>query len=134
MKITNIKRIVKEDFKAEDRELIEKLSFVLNPILEQLNNAFNKNIDFDNLNRELITFEVTLDAQGIPTSTLEIKSGLKGKCRGLNVMSVTNLTDNTLPTGAPFITFGLNGNNIQIQHITGLVANKKYRIVMESIG
>lgn len=134
MKITNIKRIVKEDFKAEDRELIDKLSFVLNPILEQLNNAFNKNIDFDNLNRELITFEVTLNAQGMPLSALEIKSSLKTKCKGLNIMSVTNLTDSAYPTGAPFITFTLNGSNIQIQHITGLLANKKYRIVMESIG
>ena len=135
MKLNNLKRIAKEEFPNDSQNIIEKLAFLLNPYLEQVNNAFNKNIDFDNLNQELLTIEVTLNANGVPLVQTEIKSNLKTKINGLQVIRALNLTnDGTFPTGAPFITFDLNGSTISIKHVTGIPANKKYQLTVISIG
>lgn len=135
MRLNNVKRLAKEDFAPEDQALVEKLSFALNPLLDQLNNAFNKNIDFDNLNQELLTVDVEVNASGIPKILTEIKSNLKTKINGLCVIRAINLTnDGTYPSGCPFITFDTNGSIITIKHVTGIPANKKYRLLVISIG
>ena len=133
-KVNNIKRIVAEDFEQEDQELVKQLGFSLNPMLEQLTSAFNKGIDFDNLNQEVSIFETTVNASGVPLSELSLKVSLRTKLKGTSIISVQNLTDGTLLAGAPFINYELVANGIKINQITGLVANKKYRITSILIG
>jgi hypothetical protein len=93
MKLNNFKRLIVEEFPQETQPTVEKLSFALNPFLEQVVNAFNKNIDFDNLNQEVIEFTVTVDANGRPTTQTELRSSLRTKVRGYIVIRAKILTD-----------------------------------------
>lgn len=135
MKLNDIKRIRTEDFPKDDYALINKLSFALNPFLEQISTIFNKNVDFDNLNREIIKVVVELNSSGVPKTQIQIKSTLKTKIRGFNVIRAENLeNDGTFPTGAPFVTFNQTSELITIFHVTGLPADKRYNLTLESIG
>ena len=134
MKLNNIKRIIEEDFSQDDRLLVRKLSFSLNPFLEQISTLFNKNIDFDNLNQEVINVSVELDALGIPKTQIDIKTSLKTKIKGCHCIRAINLTNNSYPTSAPFITFTPNGNLLRINHVAGLPANVKYELSVILIG
>ena len=135
MKLNDIKRIRTEDFEQEDRDLIGKLAFALNPFLEQISAAFNKNIDFENLNQEVLAMTVEVDATGVPKTLTDLKSSLKSRVSGLQVIKAVNLEgDGTFLTSAPFITFTLVGNLIRVQHVTGLPANKRYNLTMISYG
>lgn len=133
-KVTNIKRLVKEDFEADDQELVDKLAFSLNPFLEQVSAAFNKGIDDDNLNQQSMFIETELNANGVPKVPLQIKVDLKVKVKGTRVILAQNLTDGTFPTGTPFITFTINNNLLTVQHIAGIPADKKYRLSIILIG
>jgi len=115
MKVTNLKRLVVEDFESDDQEMITKVAFSYNPLIEQITQAFNGNIDFDNLNQEVLTFEVELDATGKPKADIELRSSLRGKPRGTVVIRAENLTlDGTFPTAVPFITFSIADKNIEL--------------------
>jgi len=135
MKVTNLKRLVMEDFESEDQELINKVAFSYNPLIEQITQAFNNNIDFDNLNQQVITFDVELDAAGIPKAVTELRNKLRGKPQGILVMRAENLALNNLyPTATPFITFSLRDNNILIKHVAGIPADTKYKLTVISVG
>ena len=77
MKITNFKRMIKEDFEKEYQGLIDKISFIINPMGEQLVAALDHSIDFDNLNQQFTQTTVTVGSNGSPTPSLEIKYTLK---------------------------------------------------------
>lgn len=125
-KVTNLKRLVIEDFDKDDQRVVEKIAFSYNPLMEQLTSAFNKGIEFDNLNQQYIQITITVDAFGTPTILLQIKYELKTKLKGMQVISHQNLTDDTFPTSQPYISYTANGNLINIDNITGLPANKKF--------
>jgi hypothetical protein len=136
MKIQSFKRIVKESFPDEQREFAGLIGDSVNVFAEEVLNAFNKKISVDdNLNMEYKEVEVTVDASGIPKNVLQYKVGLQGKVRGVMVVKVENLTNtNAYPVGAPFATFSTNNNVITVNHITGLIANNKYRLTLLSLG
>jgi len=134
MKVTNIKRLNKDDFDKEYHSLIDRLSFALTPFMEQVTSAFNKNIDFDNLNQEIINLETQVDNTGKPTINTEIKNPLKTRLKGIYCVSAQNLTDNTLLTGAPFIVYTVESNMIRISQITGLPAGKRFNLSIILIG
>lgn len=127
-KVNNIKRLVKEDFPQQYQDLIDKVAFVYNPLAEQIIYAFNKNIDFDNLNQEFLTITVKVDGSGVPVNNSEIKTSLKTRVKGLEVIRADNTTDNATLTGAPFIVFTVKNNIITISQVTGLVPDKDYSV------
>lgn len=133
-KVVNLKRIVVEDYAKEDQDTVTKLAFSLNPLVDELSNAFNKNIDFDNLNQQYSTFTVTVDGTGKPTSQLQIKYELKTRMKGIHVISAQNLTDTTYPTAAPFISWSFASNLITVNNIAGLPANKQFQLSVVIIG
>ena len=134
MKVTNIKRLNKEDFDKEYHSLIDRIAFSINPFMEQVVNAFNKNVDFDNLNQHFMYLEIQVDASGVPTMNSEIKNPLKNRIKGIMCVSVDNLTDTTLLTGAPAVLFTQNNGVITINQVTGLLSGKKYRLSIILIG
>lgn len=124
-----------EDFESDDRALVQKLAFALNPFLEQISTIFNKNIDFDNLNREVLYITLEVDSAGIPKTQTVIKSSLKSRVKGFNVIKTDNLTnDGTFPTSGVQISFTSSGSLITINHVAGIPANKRYTLTVESIG
>lgn len=114
--------------------MIDKLAFVINTFNEQVVDALNKNIDYDNLNRDIKTIDLMVDSDGIPTTQIQFQNALKTRIRGIEVMRAENLTSpGTYVTTAPFISFTENTKIITVQHVTGLQADNKYRLTVETI-
>jgi hypothetical protein len=135
MKLTDIKRLTTDDFPKDQAALVSRLAFALNPILEQLSAAFNKNIDFDNLNQEVINVTVEVDGTGTPKTLTDIKSNLRTRVRGLICIRAINLeNDGTFPTTSPFVSFTTFGNLTRITNVLGLPPNKRYTLTLISIG
>lgn len=104
--------------------------------MEQTRAALDGNLDFSNLNQEIINLNVTVDVNGIPLIVTQYKSNLNTKVLGHVVIAATNLVSplNT-PTSGPFISFVLKTPPlIQINSISGLQANETYNLVFISIG
>jgi hypothetical protein len=125
--VNNLKRIVVEDFSKDDQSVAQKLAFVYNPMTEQLVAAFNKGIDFSNLNQQYITFTITT-ASGVPATKTELKYDLKTRLKGCQVIAASNLTDNTYPTATPFISYSVANSQITIEHVSGLPDNKQFQL------
>lgn len=138
MKLSQLTRITEEDFAQEDLELIQKLARSLNPFLEQVSQAMSKNIDFDNLNQEVLTFTLKVDALGKPLTTSQIRHSLKTRPKGLVCVSARNLTNpTTYPTGTPFVSFSFSGSDysvLTINAISGLPANMDFELTLIVIG
>ena len=135
MKLNNLRRIVVEDYPSDYNDLIKPLAQALNPTLEQMSFLFNKNIDFDNLNQEVISFQFKAkDATGIPNSQTQIKTSLKTKIKGVVVINAQNLEGNQLLTGCPFINYDLSDNLLTVKQITGLPENKTFNITIIVVG
>jgi len=135
-KFSFLKRIIKEDFPEQYRDLIDKLAYPFNQLAEFISLAFNNNITFqDNIYCQVKDVDVELNSSGIPKSPTKFISTLRSKSNGLFVIRADNLTNpNTYPTNAPFISFTENSNIITVNKVTGLQANNKYRLKVISIG
>lgn len=131
-RLDNVQRILPEDFREEDRQTITQLASVLNYFMTQTVDTINGRIDYDNINKQVVTFDVIVDSTGKPIQTLNFtaESGVIGG----NVLNAQNLTNNTLyPTAQPFVSFNaLQQNKLyRVNNISGLQANNKYRITLE---
>lgn len=144
--ITNLKRLIKEDFPKEEQELIDKLAYSLNPLIDQLSAAFNKNINIDNLSREFVTATVVnvtglgsymvngINTGGDLSPSVQIKSKLSGKIIGINIIRADNLTNPaTYPINAPWVSWSSEAKIITIRKVTGLQDGDKYNLVLELI-
>jgi len=130
--VDNVQRIIQEEFKSEDRNLIGKLSYILNKFMEQVVRQLNGNIDFSNLNEDRIVFKMTVDANGIPIGNNLIKSSI-GSARGFTVMSAKNQEDVTVfVTSGPFITTVGTTNTFvrKVEHISGLQNGVEYELIV----
>lgn len=127
-------RIKSNDFPEEDRQLVETLGRTLNPLIDRLVLAFNKNITVDdNLPFEFKNLDVEVDGTGTPISGSAVKTSLtnfKGYIC-LNVLDINNT--GIYPTTAPFVLTELTGNIINIRKITGLPSGAVYRLVLLGI-
>lgn len=129
-KLTGGKRLTIEDFSNDDQYIIKKLAFVLNPFMEQVLSAFQKNITInDNLAQELRTMTVEVDADGKITNTAIFKTTL-GKITGLSVLRAREKDGTAFPTSAPFVSFVQQADKVTLQHVTGLPAATKFDITL----
>lgn len=135
MKLTAFKRIIVEEFDKEDQASVSKLANLINPIIDQFAILFDKRIDFINTNRQLKVLTLKVNASGKPINSIQIKSELKTKAAGTNVIRVIN-TDNVsnIVTSQPFIDFVESEGIITINNISGLAANTNYTVSIEIIG
>ena len=135
MKISGFKRLVKEDFPADEQPLVEKLATVFNLFQEQLYYAFNNNISIsDNLLAQTVTIRLKVGITGTPLTNNQIKYTLKTRPKGAMVINVNAVDGTSLLAGAPFITYNLKGDIITIQQITGLLANVEYDVTITIFG
>lgn len=134
MKITT-KKIKTNDYPAENKNLIEKLGFSLNPLMDQLESAFNKGIDVDNLRgTDYKILDTEVDSLGVPKYNSVLSTSLDN-FRGYTVTQVIDLTGaNTRPTACPFVSYELNGKVVTLRHIAALPANIKFRIFLRENG
>lgn len=130
-KIPDLKRITKEDFPEQYRDLIEKLAFPLNSHMEQVRNLFNKNITFDNLAQDITTLSVQTGANGQPINKIEFKSTLNDRVKGLIPISANITSNNTsFVTQMPFISFTQDVNIVRITNIAGLSPETTYELTL----
>jgi len=129
MKLPGFKRLNKQDYAQEFKDLVDRLSVSLNIGLEVLYTLGNNNISLtDNIFCTIKDITIIVDSAGIPLNPTSI--GLTNNvqiAKGTHIMFAENQTNSTIyPTGAPFITFIQNGTSIIIKHITGLPANNQF--------
>jgi len=129
MKIAAIKRIIREDFPREYQGLMDKLLYPLNQFMESVGLALSNNLTIrDNMAAQ----EITIEVSSLPTVSdpISFKSTLNGPCRGIICINVDNQTDNTVLSGAPFLTFENSGSQVRITNITGLTNGKRYLLTL----
>lgn len=122
MKLISTKKINVNDFSSVNKEDMSKLARSLNPFFDDVQKAFS-----NTLNYQYITFEVTVDASGIPTNQVTLPIGDITSFKGFMVVSATN-NSGIFPITAPFINFTINKSNAIITHICGLPANTKFTL------
>ena len=137
-KLGEFKRLVREDFSGDDQALVEKLAFTINPALESISQALNKNLTFeDNINSQIRDIEVKTHPSvlGRLSPSVSYKSTLKGNTKGLVCIRAENIDNpSTYPTGQPFISYSENNGQISILNVTGLQLNSKYKLKILAIG
>jgi len=126
-RLSNVRRIIAEDFPEESRETISRLGGILNYFMEEVVELSNGNVDFENLNQEIRTIEVEVDGDGVPKLNNKVLVN-KTNPQGLQVIRAINLTNNAIfATAQPFINFTPQGNGVlTINNITGLPADNKF--------
>lgn len=136
-KIQAPKRIRAEDFAEDERSLVSKLGFVVNSFMDDVYNALNSNLDFNNLNRQLVTLDVRM-GPGLTPAVLnspQIKHTLRGRPIGISCIKAQNLVSPLVfPLSTPFVSFTFNENIITLLAIAGLQADSEYRLTLEIIG
>ena len=134
-KLDNIRRIVAEDFKEEDRETVSKLGDILNSFMDQVYTSFQRNINFDNLNQGLVKVRLKVDSSGVPLATTKFSSDLR-RIEGIIVIKATNKTSaGVYPTEGIFISYEQNASGLYtIKSVTGLQASNDYELTLLLIG
>lgn len=130
-RLNNVQRIIIEDFQDEDRETVSKLANILNYFMTQTTDIINGRLDYENINKQLITIEVTVNENGTPIQAVNFaaEAGLKGG----QVIRAENLTNRAVfPLSQPFVSFTpVQSKLYKVSNITGLQPNNKYRLFYE---
>ena len=130
-RVPDLKRLAKEDFPAEYRELIERLAFPINSHIEQVRSALNRNINFENLSQELKTLSFVTGSNGQPLNALTFKSELASNVQGIMAVRVEITTDNTsFPTQLPVFSWTQEGNLVTFLNIGGLSPETGYQVTI----
>lgn len=129
------RRLQLDNISEDNRDDFRVMAELYNYFIEQVTNTVNGQLDYQNLTKNLITVDVTVDSNGNPIlgGSFSAPQGMVGH----KVLRADNLTNSSIyPTTAPFMTFTASnsGNGIyNIQNITGLPANNKFRLLVELI-
>ena len=135
-RIPNFKRIRKEDFDTNIQSTIDKLGYIFNSFAEEVTNLFNKNIDFQNLNMQVITLDISKDGSGNLINPPNIRTTLNTKIQGIVCIKADNLDNpGTYATSQPFISYDLiNDNLVKILNVSGLQNSSTYKLKLLLIG
>ena len=130
MFIDNVKRIITEEYPAENQILIQKLAFTLNNFMIEVVDAINGNIGIENLTQEIKVIDIQVDATGNPTISNKFNTKF-ASIKGIMTLSVSNLTNTSnYVKNTPFVSFSQKANIITLNNITGLEVSNKYRLTL----
>lgn len=120
--------------KLSTQELANQIGYSFNSFADDVNNAMNSRLNFDNLNQKINVITVEVDVNGAPLQEFVLKYTVLN-LQGLSVIRAINTATNTPVTSAPFISFNLmTTNTLKIIGITGLLPNVKYSLTVQVIG
>jgi hypothetical protein len=133
-KIESYKRIAKEEFNDDDKDMAERVGVCFNSFAKNTQDALRGTLNFENFNQKIATLEVTT-ISGVPTIPTTIKSSINGKLEGILCIYAENLTksDNYLD-GQPFIVYEEKDKIVTVKYVTGLKDSQKYRLKLILIG
>lgn len=133
-KLQGPKHIEITNAKISAEEVASTVGYSFNSFADDVYNAMNSRLNFDNLNQKISVITVQVDATGAPLQEFILKYAVLN-LQGLNVIRAVNTVDNSPVISAPFITFSLvSTNTIKIVNITGLKADTKYQLTVQVIG
>lgn len=133
MQLNNVRRIIVEDYKSEHRETVGKLADILNSFMEEVVLLSQGNIGTENLTRNIIKADFTVDAHGRPIGVNQINIGLNSYL-GNKIINVQNLSGGDNVISAPYLDCSFQGNGlVKINKIIGLPVGKKIRLTIEFI-
>jgi len=140
-RVPDLRTINKEDFDSKDQKLIDQLAFPINNFMQQVISVLKNGVDFNNLNQQINTFTISVNASGAPTSPIQFKSTLATKIQGVICINSVNQTSTIrFPAANPCISFTQNNTLITINNISGLsfvadqTVSDTYQITILSIG
>lgn len=133
-RISDIRRIIVEDFKQEDQDLASKIAGSYNDFGDEVIQVLNGAIDYENLARSQVVLELSLNPDGSLRGSPKVNSNL-ASVSGLVILKVDNLTNRSARlTQSPYIQFTNQGNGIiSIDYAIGFLSGSKYRVVLELI-
>jgi hypothetical protein len=132
MQVSFLRRLVKEDFPQQYKELVGKVAQVTNPAMEQISLALQKNLTWtDNMAAQVVNIQVTVDSTGAPINPLSFASTLGSNINHLQITRAVAVGNSSIfPTSAPFASFTQQGNNIVISNVTGLPASTPFALTL----
>jgi hypothetical protein len=130
MRLYNTTKINASDYPEEDQQTMDQFGEIYNLFVDEVENILNKNIDFENLNQELITIDIQVDSSGKPLSGGRVNVPSKPQPQGFQVIRAVNLSNQSkYVKSQPFISYAPLGTGLtNILNVSGLEANDKYRI------
>lgn len=132
-KLSDIRRIIPEDFSKESQEVIEGIAGSYNDFADEIYQVVNGQLDFDNLARSKISIDISFDSTGKPVGNASINSGLSFVSM-LHIGKIQNLTNASRISQIPYLDWSFQGNGIvKINYGTGFTAGIKYRLTLELI-
>jgi hypothetical protein len=131
MKLNNVRQIRAEDFEEDLQQPMGQLGAILNSFMQEVVELADGRIDFENLSAEIKDVEFTVNAEGKPLLNDKISTNVP-RSRGVIVINAFNLTKaSDSVSGAVFMpTQNSSSGVIQVNKITGLIANNKYRLTI----
>lgn len=132
-KLSDIRRIIPEDFSKEAQEVIEGVAGSYNEFADEIYQVVNGQLDFDNLARSKISIDLSFDSTGKPVGNASISSGLSFVSM-LHIGKIQNLTNAVRISQVPYLDWSFQGNGIvKINYGVGFTAGVKYRLTLELI-
>lgn len=127
-KLGSYRRIITNDFKQEDRQLVGQVASPVNDSFNELYFAVNGRISLrDNVFCTVKDIDITVDASGFPINDAGFTLDKQGQVMGCQVIYAANQVNSALfPTGQPFVSFTQNNTQVYVNHITGLQPNSRY--------
>jgi hypothetical protein len=129
-KLKSYKRIITSDYEKDSQPLVEQLGDTLNDAFNDIYFTLNGRVELSNNIACTVRFvDVTVDANGIPTSRTTFSVNNTLPVIGCQVIQALNQTNSAVyPTGAPFISYTQIDQALLINHITGLQPNMRYTL------
>lgn len=133
-KLSDIRRIIPEDFPRESQEVAERIGGSYNEFADEVYGVINGLLDFENLARSAVTLEITFLENGNPKAPVTINSGLANVTM-LHIGKVANVSNSSARfTQSPYLDWTFLGNGlVRINYGVGFIPGAKYRFVLELI-
>ena len=131
-KLSNFRRLFKNDYQQDQQSLVEKLSVTINNGFELLYNAMANNVSLsDNIFCTVKVVSVQVNSSGTPISPLSFKISTTGSIKGISVIKADNQTNsNVYPNSSPFMTYSQNDTTITVSNIAGLPISNKFDLTV----
>ena len=133
-KLSDIRRIIPEDFSKESQEVVEGIAGSYNEFADEIYSVVNGQLDFDNLARTKVSLDITFDSTGKPVTSSSISTNLAFVSM-IHIGKAQNTTNSAVKfTQTPYIDWSYQGNGIvKINYGVGFQSGSKYRLTLEII-
>jgi hypothetical protein len=133
-KLSDIRRVIPEDFSKEDREVAEKIGGSYNDFADEVYQTLNGRLDFENMARAKVSLDITFDSNGNPVGSNSVSSKLSFVSM-VHVGKIQNITNSSARlASAPYIDWTYTGNGIiRINYGRGFATGNKYRLTLELV-